>query len=84
MQKKGPKGHFLLPGKKRENVQGNNHDSLNKDQLFDDPVFLKDAILGRKFHLDCGHVVTFGHNLGNNVVIINGAEPQFICTNCYN
>lgn len=36
----------------------------------------------RKFHLDCGHKVTFGHFLGNNVMILNGKELRCICSDC--
>ncbi len=35
-----------------------------------------------KFKLDCGHSITFNHNLGNNVVIINGKELKIICSDC--
>ena len=41
-------------------------------------VTLKD----RKFTLDCGHHVTFGHFLGNNVIIYNGKKPKIICSLC--
>jgi hypothetical protein len=37
---------------------------------------------GRKFLLDCGHKVTFGKFLGNNVVIYNGKNPRVICSGC--
>lgn len=40
------------------------------------------ALRGRKFCLDCGHHVTFGHNLGNNIVVYNGREPKAICSLC--
>lgn len=36
----------------------------------------------RKFRLDCGHHVTFGHFLGNDVMIRNGKEPKIICSFC--
>ncbi|ABW68511.1 hypothetical protein Dole_2708 [Desulfosudis oleivorans Hxd3] len=38
---------------------------------------------GRKFVLDCGHHVTFGYFLSNNIVIINEKEPKIICTDCW-
>ena len=37
---------------------------------------------GMKFKLDCGHHVTFGHNLGNHIMVINGKEPEIICSLC--
>ena len=38
---------------------------------------------GRKFKLDCGHHVTFGHNLGNDVTIYNdNTKPKIICSQC--
>ena len=37
---------------------------------------------GRKFRLDCGHHVTFNHNLANNIIIHNGKDLTIICTEC--
>ena len=39
-------------------------------------------IKGKKFRLDCGHLITFGHHLGNNLIIYNGKEPKLICSQC--
>lgn len=39
-------------------------------------------LAGRKFRLDCGHHVTFGHYFGNNVVIQNGKHPRLLCSDC--
>jgi hypothetical protein len=36
----------------------------------------------RKFRLDCGHHVTFGFFLGNDVLIINGSVFRIICSQC--
>lgn len=36
----------------------------------------------RKFRLDCGHHVTFGHWLGNDVTIRNGKDPRITCLEC--
>lgn len=42
-----------------------------------------DELRGKKFILDCGHVVTFGHNLGNNVMIYNDNKRfRCICSLC--
>ena len=35
---------------------------------------------GRKFKLDCGHHITFGHFLGNDITIRNGTNPRIICS----
>jgi hypothetical protein len=43
---------------------------------------LKRVLAGRKFMLDCGHHVTFGSNLGNDVTVINGREFKVICSLC--
>ena len=40
------------------------------------------TLKGRKFTLDCGHHVTFGYFLGNNVIIYNGKKPKIICSQC--
>ncbi len=40
------------------------------------------SLKGKKFVLDCGHRITFGHNLGNNLIIYNGKEPRIICSLC--
>ncbi|WDP89025.1 MAG: hypothetical protein HUN04_04475 [Desulfobacter sp.] len=40
------------------------------------------SLKGRKFRLDCGHHVTFGHFLGNDLTIRNDKEPVIICSLC--
>ena len=40
------------------------------------------ALKGRKFRLDCGHHITFGQFLGNNITIYNGNRPKIICAEC--
>jgi hypothetical protein len=37
---------------------------------------------GKKFRLDCGHLVTFGFFLGNDITIYNGKDPIIICSLC--
>ena len=37
---------------------------------------------GKKFKLDCGHYLTFGHYLGNDITIRNGANPEITCSLC--
>jgi hypothetical protein len=36
----------------------------------------------QKFKLDCGHHITFGHFLGNDLTIRNGKKPTLICSQC--
>jgi len=43
---------------------------------------LKRSLKGMKFRLDCGHYVTFGHYLGNDITIYNGKEFKIICSQC--
>jgi hypothetical protein len=43
---------------------------------------LKRVLAGRKFMLDYGHHVSFGHFLGNDITILNGKEPKIICSLC--
>jgi len=50
----------------------------NSDALKKIFVRLKD----RKFRLDCGHHVTFGYYLGNDILIRNGKKPEIICIQC--
>ena len=37
---------------------------------------------GKKFKLDCGHHVTFGYFIGNDITIFNGNNPKIICSQC--
>lgn len=37
---------------------------------------------GRKFKLDCGHHITFGYYLGNDITIHNGKRLEIICSLC--
>lgn len=43
---------------------------------------LHKALAGRKFILDCGHHITFGHFLGNDITIFNGKKFKIICSQC--
>jgi hypothetical protein len=42
---------------------------------------LKALLTGEKFKLDCGHLVTFGHNLANTVIIYS--DGKGIRTACH-
>ena len=63
-------------------------DAMTKEQKaqYDRPEQLRDILKrvldGRKFMLDCGHHVTFGHNLGNDITVLNGREFKIICSLC--
>jgi len=39
-------------------------------------------LLFRKFKLHCGHHVTFGYFLGNDITVRNGKELIIICNQC--
>lgn len=41
-----------------------------------------EELRGKKFRLDCGHHVTFNHNLANDITIRNGKELKIICSLC--
>ena len=43
---------------------------------------LSKTIAGAKFRLDCGHHITFGHFLGNDITIYNGKELKIVCSQC--
>ena len=43
---------------------------------------LLETLGGEKYRLDCGHHITFGHPLGNNLIILNGTKLELICTHC--
>ena len=53
---------------------------------YSEPELLKDilerALKNKRFLLSCGHHVSFGSHLGNNVMIINGKEFKIICSQC--
>jgi hypothetical protein len=53
---------------------------------YDEPELLGDilkrVLAGKKFRLHCGHHVTFGTNLGNDVTIRNGKKYKIICSQC--
>ena len=55
-------------------------------ERYDGPELLRDilqrTLAGRNFRLDCGHYVSFGHFLGNDITIINGKEFKIICSLC--
>jgi len=40
------------------------------------------TVAGKKFRLDCGHHITFGHFLGNDITIYNGKKLKIICSQC--
>lgn len=56
-----------------------------QESKYEDAEILREILMelkGRKFRLDCGHFLTVGHFLGNNITIINGAKPKIICSEC--
>ena len=63
-------------------------DNMTKEQerRYSEPELLKDilkrVLKGQKFRLECGHHVSFGFNLGNDITLINGKEFKIICSLC--
>jgi len=60
---------------------------MTKEQkkIYEDTDKLRDLLKrlkGKKFRLDCGHHVTFGHPLGNDITIYNGNRFKVICSQC--
>ena len=56
-----------------------------EESRYEDSQVLKDildGLQGRKFRLDCGHHITFGHNLGNDITIYNGKRLRIVCSLC--
>jgi hypothetical protein len=56
-------------------------------QLYAPPAALKDllwaTLAGRKFRLDCGHHITFGRQLANDLTLRNGIRGfVVICSLC--
>lgn len=49
---------------------------------YEDVEKLKQLLRKGKYRLDCGHHVTLGHNLGNDIAVINGSKLKVICTLC--
>ena len=53
---------------------------------YDDPEALKDilrrTLYKKKFRLECGHYITFGEPLGNDLTIRNGKDFTVICSQC--
>ena len=44
--------------------------------------FLSQTLKGKKYRLDCGHHITWGHSLGSDITIYNGKELKIICSLC--
>lgn len=54
-------------------------------ETYDDTEMLRKILRqlkGKKFKLDCGHHVTFGYFIGNDITIFNGKNPTIICSQC--
>jgi hypothetical protein len=55
---------------------------------YSEPEALREILIrvlsGMKVRLDCGHHVSFGTNLGNDITVINGREFKVICSLCGN
>jgi hypothetical protein len=60
--------------------------TVKEKEKYEDTDSLREMLMklkGRKFKLDCGHHVTIGHHLGNDLTIYNGShELKIICSQC--
>jgi len=45
-------------------------------------TILEQALNGKRYKLQCGHHVTFGYFLGNDITIRNGKQMKIICSQC--
>ena len=61
---------------------------MNKEQKkqYQGPEVLKEILnrelYGKKFLLQCGHHITVGSTLGNDLTVKNGKELSVICAQC--
>jgi len=61
---------------------------VNKEQKqrYQGPEVLKEILqrelYGKKFALHCGHHISFGEMLGNDLTVRNGKEFRVICAMC--
>lgn len=61
---------------------------MNKKQKrqYQEPEALKEILrrelYGKKFVLQCGHHITFGEMLGNDLTVRNGKNLRVICAEC--
>ena len=57
-----------------------------QERQYEDPEVLREilkrTLAGKKFKLDCGHHVSFGHFLGNDITIYNGRRLKVVCSQC--
>ena len=57
-----------------------------QEKQYQEPELLKEILTrtlrGMKFRLDCGHHITFGYFLGNDITIYNGKELKIVCSQC--
>ena len=45
-------------------------------------AILHRELYGKKFVLQCGHHITFGELLGNDLTVRNGKDFRVICAEC--
>jgi hypothetical protein len=56
-----------------------------KKEAYQDVEELKkiiQSLKGKKYRLSCGHHITFGYYLGNDITIRNGKTPEITCSLC--
>lgn len=58
---------------------------MSRFEKYEDADALREIIQklkNKKYCLDCGHHVTFGYYLGQDITILNGKEPRLLCSQC--
>ena len=79
------KGRLGYPGRLFFIYKGGPMTKAQKSGYEDSKILktiLKNYLTGRKFRLDCGHHVTFGYFLGNDITIYNGKKLTITCAQC--
>ncbi|MBC2716044.1 MAG: hypothetical protein HF978_12120 [Desulfobacteraceae bacterium] len=66
----------MLPAEPRTSNQKQEYASV------DELKTIIHQLRGKKFMLDCGHKITFGYFLGNDIIIRNGKDIKITCTDC--
>lgn len=58
---------------------------MSRFKEYEDTDALREIIKklkNKKYRLDCGHHVTFGFYLGQDITVLNGKDPKIICSQC--
>ncbi len=78
-------GALCTCGDPRHSEHMEDNVTKKQQQAYEDTNKLReilDQLKYRKFKLDCGHHVTWGYFLGNDITIRNGKTLRIICSQC--